>query len=140
MLIVNPLTALAFLNIAKKGKHRVVVNNAAASSLGKMVIRLFARNGISLVNIVRSGEQEKQLRDIGATHILNSSADGYETALASAFSDLGADLIFDAVGGPQTSILIESAPAKTRIVLYANLSETDIPLNPRRIIQKDRKG
>ena len=37
MTLVNPLTALAFFEIAKQNKHRAIINNAAASALGRMV-------------------------------------------------------------------------------------------------------
>jgi NADPH:quinone reductase len=37
MSLVNPLTALAFFDIAKKNNHKAIINNAAASALGRMV-------------------------------------------------------------------------------------------------------
>ena len=56
MMLVNPMTAMAFILLAKEGKHRAMVNNAAASSLGKMLIRMCQRTGIPLINIVRKEE------------------------------------------------------------------------------------
>ena len=35
MLLVNPLTALALLSIARQGRHKALVNTAAASALGR---------------------------------------------------------------------------------------------------------
>lgn len=46
-LIVNPLTALAFFDIVKRGSHTAIVNNAAASALGRMIIRLGRRFPLS---------------------------------------------------------------------------------------------
>ena len=37
MSLVNPLTALAFFEMAKQNKHKAIINNAAASALGRMV-------------------------------------------------------------------------------------------------------
>jgi NADPH2:quinone reductase len=34
MMLVNPMTVMAFVQLAREGKHRAMVNNAAASSLG----------------------------------------------------------------------------------------------------------
>ena len=33
MMLVNPMTAMAFIHLARDGKHKAMVNNAAASSL-----------------------------------------------------------------------------------------------------------
>ena len=40
MLIVNPLTTVAFFEIAKKGKHQAMINHAAAGALGQVILRM----------------------------------------------------------------------------------------------------
>jgi NADPH:quinone reductase-like Zn-dependent oxidoreductase len=139
MLIVNPLTALAFLNIARKGRHKAVVNNAAASTLGRMMIRVFKKYNIPIINIVRNSNQLNMLREMGESYIIDSSSADFQNTLIEYISKLGADIIFDAVGGSHTALLIDAAPSKSRILLYANLSEENIPLNPRSIVQKDKR-
>jgi predicted Fe-Mo cluster-binding NifX family protein len=42
------------LEIAKEAKVQAVINTAAASQLGKMMIRYFHQNGVKVINIVRS--------------------------------------------------------------------------------------
>ncbi len=44
-----------------------MVNNAAASSLGKMLIRLASDRGIPLINMVRKENQLQKLKEMGAT-------------------------------------------------------------------------
>jgi len=61
------------------------------------------KDGIGLVNIVRSAEQEKILRDLGATHVVNSSAPTFMDDLVAAIVDTGAYLAFDAIGGGKLS-------------------------------------
>jgi len=139
MAIVNPLTALAFINIARMEKHRAAVNNAAASALGKMLIRLFKRYKIPLVNIVRSDYQAETLSKIGADYILNSSEPGFAEKIADLSEKLGATLFFDAVGGEQTNILINGSPPGSKVIIYANLSESDFVTQPRVLIQKGKK-
>jgi NADPH:quinone reductase-like Zn-dependent oxidoreductase len=39
-MLVNPLTAWALMEEARLGRHRAVVHTAAASALGRMVVRL----------------------------------------------------------------------------------------------------
>ena len=78
MMLVNPMTAMAFIHMYEEGVHTAMVNNAAASSLGKMLIRLAANRNIPLINIVRKEKQVQELKGIGALHVLNSSSDSFE--------------------------------------------------------------
>ena len=48
---------------------QALVHTAAASNLGQMLNKICLKDGIGLVNIVRSAEQAKILRDIGAEHV-----------------------------------------------------------------------
>src|SRR5262249_61345930 len=66
---VNPLTALGMVETMRLEGHRALVHTAAASSLGQMLIRLCAKDGIGLVNIVRKPDQVALLRSLGAAHV-----------------------------------------------------------------------
>ncbi|HLY25746.1 MAG TPA: alcohol dehydrogenase catalytic domain-containing protein, partial [Aggregatilineales bacterium] len=50
MTMVNPLTALAFLEIVKQGRHKAIINTAAASALGKMMLKLSLKNGLPIIH------------------------------------------------------------------------------------------
>jgi NADPH2:quinone reductase len=63
---VNPLTALAFVETMKMENHTAMVNTAAASNLGQMLVKICKDDGIPLVNIVRKPAQVKILQDLGA--------------------------------------------------------------------------
>lgn len=56
-LTVNPMTALGFVETARAEGHSAIVHTAAASSLGQMLQRICAQDGVPLVNIVRSDDQ-----------------------------------------------------------------------------------
>lgn len=139
MLIVNPMTALAFIEIARRGRHRVMVNNAAASVLGQMLVRLCKQEKINLINIVRNSAQVKLLKEQGAELVLNSSESNFETDFHALVTELGAKLYFDAVAGPQTELLLRLSPPGSSIVLYANLSGGPIQFEPRLLIQGNKK-
>ena len=139
MLFVNPLTAMAFIEIAKKHKCRTIVNNAAASSLGKMLVFLSKKNKISLVNIVTRESQMKSLKEIGAGHILISDSPSFEDELGSLSRELDAKLFFDAVGGEQAEIMLRISPPGSTLIPYAKLSEQDISIDPRILVQHDKK-
>lgn len=57
MSFVNPLTAVAMLDILKEKKAKGVILTAAASSLGRMLNRFLPPEGIQIINIVRREEQ-----------------------------------------------------------------------------------
>jgi len=96
---VNPLTSLGMTETMRREGHKALVHTAAASNLGQMLNRICLKDGIGLVNIVRSAEQEKILRDLGAVHVVNSTAPGFSNDLTQALVDTGATLAFDAIGG-----------------------------------------
>lgn len=100
---VNPLTALAFTEVMRAEGHTAIVHTAAASNLGQMLVRICAADGIPLVNIVRSPAQVALLEGIGATHIVNSSAEDFRSQLAAAVEATGATCGFDAIGGGKLS-------------------------------------
>jgi NADPH:quinone reductase-like Zn-dependent oxidoreductase len=96
---INPLTALGMLSTMRSEGHTALVHTAAASNLGQMLNKLCLADGVELVNIVRSPTQEAILKDIGAKHIVNSTAPDFREQLTAALSTTGATLAFDAVGG-----------------------------------------
>ena len=96
---VNPLTALGMVETMKMEGHIALVHTAAASNLGQMLSKVCIADGVDLVNIVRNGEQAKILTDIGAKHVVDSSAPDFRTALTEALFETGATIAFDAVGG-----------------------------------------
>ena len=96
---VNPLTALGMTETMKREGHTALVHTAAASNLGQMLNKICLEDGIGLVNIVRSAEQAKLLRGIGAKHAVDSSAPSFTDDLTQALVETGATIAFDAIGG-----------------------------------------
>ncbi|WP_448663751.1 NADH oxidase [Sphingomonas sp. CJ20] len=98
-MFVNPLTALGFVETAKREGHKAIVHTAAASNLGQMLQKICLADGIPLVNIVRSDEQAAILTGIGATHVVNSRDADFRAKLVDAVEATGATIAFDAIGG-----------------------------------------
>ena len=139
MALVNPLTALAFINIAKKGKHPAILNTAAASALGKMLIRLANRHGIPLINVVRKENHVELLKKMGATYVLNSGDRNFIKDLNELSQSLRARLFFDAVGGPLLGQLLMAAPHGTTIMSYGRLSSEPCVIEPGALILHHKK-
>ena len=96
---VNPLTSLGMTETMRREGHAALVHTAAASNLGQMLNKICIKDGIGLVNIVRSAEQADILRKIGATHICDSTSATFMEDLTPALIATGATLAFDAIGG-----------------------------------------
>ena len=96
---VNPLTALGMTETMKAEGHKALVHTAAASNLGQMLNRICNEDGIGLVNIVRSAEQAKLLKGVGAKHVVDSSTASFKDDLTQALVETGATIAFDAIGG-----------------------------------------
>ena len=96
---VNPLTALGMVETMRRDGHKALVHTAAASNLGQMLNRICLKDGIGLVNVVRSAAQEQLLREQGAQHVCNSTAPTFLQDLDAAIAATGATIAFDAIGG-----------------------------------------
>ncbi|MEH2570180.1 zinc-binding dehydrogenase [Bradyrhizobium sp. AZCC 2289] len=96
---VNPLTALGMTETMRREGHKALVHTAAASNLGQMLNKICLKDGIGLVNIVRSKEQADILHKIGAKHVVDSTAPTFMDDLTNALVETGATIAFDAIGG-----------------------------------------
>jgi NADPH:quinone reductase-like Zn-dependent oxidoreductase len=133
-MIVNPFTAWALLRIAEESGARAVVQTAAASALGQMVIRLAASRGVEVVNVVRRREQVEMLKASGAREVFDSSEEGFDERLAEACKRVRATVAFDAVAGSLTGRVLHAMPSGSECVVYGGLSMEGCLLDPRSLI------
>jgi NADPH2:quinone reductase len=98
-LFTNPLTALAIVETVRLEGGTALIHTAAASNLGRMLVRICQGEGMPLVNVVRRSEQVALLRELGAEHVVNSSAPTFREDLRAAIAATGATIAFDALGG-----------------------------------------
>jgi len=96
---VNPMTALGMVETMRREGHSALVHTAAASGLGRMLVRLCAAERVPLVNVVRSAEHVELLRAEGAEFVCDSSEEDFEARLTAALKETGATLAFDATAG-----------------------------------------
>jgi NADPH:quinone reductase-like Zn-dependent oxidoreductase len=143
---VNPMTALGMTETMRREGHKALVHTAAASNLGQMLNKICLKDGIGLVNIVRSPAQADILRKIGAKHIVDSTAPTFMDDLTNALVETGATLAFDAIGGGklagQILTCVEIAANKTakvysrygssvhkQVYIYGSLDPGPVVLN-----------
>ncbi len=139
MLFVNPFSAWAMMDLARKGKHRALVQSAAASALGRMVLKLARKEDIPVVNVVRRAEQEELLRKLGAEHVVNSSEGEFEERLRIKCHELEVTLAFDAIGGAMTGQLARALVDGGTVVVYGGLSEQECRIHPHEFIFHRKK-
>jgi NADPH2:quinone reductase len=143
---VNPLTVLGMIETMRLEGHTALVHTAAASNLGQMLQRVCLADGIDLVNIVRRPEHVTLLRELGATHVCDSSSHSFLDELTDALAATGATIGFDATGGgPLAGQILSSmeaaiarkSPALTRygsnvhkqVYLYGGLDRSATTFN-----------
>jgi len=127
-MLVNPLMAWALMDEARRERHRCVVQTAAASALGKMVIRLARRHSIPVINVVRRAEQVRLLQEMGAEHVLDSSVPEFDTRLREECHRLGASIGFDAVAGVMSERILQAQPKGSRLIVYGLLSHAPVQI------------
>jgi NADPH:quinone reductase len=129
MSVVNPLTAVALLDIARKSGHKVVLNTAGASALGQMLYRLGQQEGIEVVNIVRRAAQAELLKGQGMAQVLDSSDPGFPQQLHDLCHQRPIRLAFDAIAGEMPGRLLAAMPEQSKVTVYGGLSLEPVRVN-----------
>lgn len=130
MLLINPLTALALMDQARRAGARAVIQTAAASAVGRMILRLGARWSIPVIQIVRRPEQVTLLRELGAEHVISTAEPEWEAQLQGLAKQLDARFAFDAVAGPVGTAVLRAMPRSGRLTIYGRLEPTGFSPEP----------
>ncbi|KAL6068942.1 NADH oxidase [Balamuthia mandrillaris] len=136
---VNPLTVLAFLEIAKAAGQKYIVHTAAASALGKMLIRAAKTEGIGIIGTVRREEQVEELKALGAVATFNTSNKGWEKDFKKLCQDLRCKLAFDAVAGDLTGQILHNMPRGSIVKVYGGLADAAVKIRPSDFIFEEKK-
>jgi len=138
-LLINPMTAWGLMHKARRGRHRAVVQTAAASALGRMIVRLGKRFSIPVINVVRRDEQVELLRRLGAEYVLNSSESEFDKRLRELCHQLGASIGFDAVAGEMSAIVLRAQPRGSDLLVYGALSVQPSHADPASLIFEGKR-
>lgn len=122
MLLVNPMTAVAFFDIVLHDKHKAIINSAAAGALGGMIRFLGKKYGIPVINVVRNDGQAQMLNASGAKYVLNNTDPYFTNQLHLLSNELKATLALDPISGSYTHQLLEALPYSGIVIVYGNLS------------------
>jgi NADPH:quinone reductase-like Zn-dependent oxidoreductase len=137
-LFVNPATAVALIRfVLKVPKNAWLLQTAAGSTLGKMIIRLAKRDGIRTINVVRRPEAIDELRAMGADVVISTSNGPISEQIRNIVGN-GVDYALDCVGGDVGTQVFESLSQKSAMIVYGSLTGQPIQIDPRRMISASR--
>lgn len=135
MMRANPGTAYLMLSqLADLAPGDWVVQNAANSNVGRMVVRFARDMGLHTVNIVRRADVSEMLLDDGADAVIVQDD---ESDLSKAILDTAEApprLALDAVGGDATAALAGAVGDGATVAVYGLLSGTDSRIGARDLV------
>jgi NADPH:quinone reductase-like Zn-dependent oxidoreductase len=131
---VNPATVLAMVrHVLRVPKGEWLLQSAAGSTLGKMIIKLGRHDGFKTINVVRRSEAKQELSNLGADAVI-SSADGPIDQQVKRIAGDGVRFAVDPIGGETGTGVFDSLSAGGRLLVYGTLSGEPIRLDPRHLI------
>lgn len=137
MFWVNPATAWRMMHdftLLEPGDW--IIQNAATSAVGKLVIQFAAQRGIKTANLVRSPQAAEELLEIGGTLVVKDDRDAAKPiceAIGSQPSKLG----LNAVGGSSALTLCKCLSDHATLVTYGGMDRAPAPFPTRHLIFND---
>lgn len=140
MFFVNPATAYVMTReVLAVPRGEWLLQTAAGSALGQMVIRLGKNLGFKTLNIVRRSEQAEELKTQGADAVLVFNSDQHSREdLQNQVRDLtggrGVHWAIDPVGGETGSAVIGCLGENARLLVYGTLDDHPLQFSSRQLM------
>lgn len=132
---VNPATALIMVKYELQVPEGAwLLQTAAGSSLGKMVVKLGRKLGFKTINIVRRAETASVLKALGADEVIDASKVDVIERVKELTKGAGVRYALDAVGGPAVSHVIRCLGELGHVLLYGSLDMSPGEFTNRQII------
>lgn len=136
---VNPATILAMArHVLAVPKGEWLLQSAAGSTLGKMLIKLARHDGFKTLNVVRRREAIDELKKLGGDAVISSADGPIDEQVRRITGGTGAKYAVDPVGGETGTGVFQSLAPGGRLLLYGTLSGEPITLDPRLVISGPR--
>jgi NADPH2:quinone reductase len=136
---VNPATVLAMARyVLTVPKGEWLLQSAASSTLGRMLINLGRHDGFKTLNVVRRREAIAELKKIGGDAVISSSDGPIDEQVRKITAGDGARYAVDPVGGETGTGVFRALAPGGRLLLYGTLSGQPIEVDPRLVISGPR--
>jgi NADPH:quinone reductase-like Zn-dependent oxidoreductase len=131
-MLCNPITALMLRRAAQQhfgvGFDGVVLNNAAASSVGRLFTAVAEHHQIATISIVRSEQRAEQLRNRFPTvPVVSTSDPGWFEQVHGAAAGRPIPVALDPVGGAAAGDLLSALSPGGTLIIYGALAQEPIP-------------
>jgi NADPH:quinone reductase-like Zn-dependent oxidoreductase len=134
---VNPATALVMTrHILRVPRGAWLLQTAAGSALGRMVIRLGKHYGFRTINVVRRREQAEELLQAGGDAAICTGDESIEERVKTITGGAGVFHAIDAVGGATGTAVAGSLAIGGRMLVYGTLAFEPITLDSRLLISR----
>ncbi len=140
MFFVNPATAVILTRkLLAVPRGAWLLQSAAGSAVGKMVIRLGRQHGFKTLNLVRRAEQAEELTALGADAVIpfDPARDAAEMLVKVVQQHAGCEGVryaIDPVGGPTASAMVACLGAQGRLIVYGTLSPEPLSFSSRTLM------
>jgi NADPH2:quinone reductase len=129
---VNPASALIMTRyVLQVPPGEWLLQTAAGSALGRMVIRLGQQFGFRTLNVVRRHEQAQELLRAGGTAAVATNDEPLSARVQELTGGQGIRYAIDAVGGSTGSEVVRNLGRGGRLVVYGTLAGEPLTLDPR---------
>jgi NADPH:quinone reductase len=136
---INPATALAMLrHVLRVPKGDWLLQSAAGSALGRMIIRLARHDGVRTVNVVRRREAVDELKGLGGDLVFSSSEGPIDEQVRRALGSEGVRYAIDPVGGETGTQVFQALAPEGRMLVFGTLSQEPLRIDPRLMIAGKR--
>ena len=137
---VNPATALVMTRkVLRIPKGGWLLQSAAGSSLGRMIIRTGKRCGFRTINVVRRAETVDELKILGADEVICAEGSAITERVLSITQGQGVRFAIDPVGGETGSAVIASLATGGHALLYGLLSGMPVAVDPRFLLDGSKR-
>ncbi|KAH7301038.1 hypothetical protein KP509_23G009200 [Ceratopteris richardii] len=124
--IFNPWAALGLLERLDVPKGEYLLQTAAGSAMGRLIIQLAKYFGIKTINIVRREEWRRELKALGADEVINSTTEDVRSKVKEITGQKMAYAAVDAVAGTTTKVVAACVRDGGTVIVYGALSSNDI--------------
>jgi NADPH:quinone reductase len=135
--VINPASAILMLHhVLAVPRGEWLLQSAAGSQIGRMLIRLAKRAGIKTINIVRRRESVAELRQLGADAVVVSTDGPIDEQVRDITGPDGVRYAIDPVAGETGTQLFKALHEEGRMLVYGSLSGEPIGVgdDPRYIL------
>jgi NADPH:quinone reductase-like Zn-dependent oxidoreductase len=121
--MINPATAILMVrHVLAVPPGQWLLQSAAGSELGRMIIRLARHDRVRTINVVRRRDAVQELKDLGADEVIVAGDGPIDEQVRKVVGPRGVDFAIDPVAGRTGSEIFRSLSGDGRMLLYGSLT------------------